>query len=275
MLAAMCLALSMAVAVGLGARGLERLGAAQEQALARERIARLIAPESQSAAEEARAALAADPDVAEARLISPSEAAALVSGWSSDEAVPPEAFAQLRLIAVRLEPTARPDAPNRLQADLAEQGLSIEIANPGPAARSAARSTGAQRLGLAAALAAFAAFALVGFTARAEASRRAPLARMLVDLGATRSQAQRLIGGPIATLGLQAGLIGVVLCAAALAGLVAAVPEMAAMAPSAEAPLAVADLAPLAAAPLIGWIAAGSGARAAIGRAYDRADFAR
>ncbi len=275
LIAAMSLALALAVAAGLGARGLDRLGAAREQALSEERIARLIAPQGQAAAQEARTALASDPDVAAARLIPPEEAARLVAGWAQGQDLPAAAFADLRLIAVQLEPTAPADAAVRIEADLAEQGLSIEIAEPGPAARSAVRRTGADQFGLIALAAAFAAAGLVGFAARAAGASQAKSAALLASLGATRAQAQGLISGPIAMAGLQAGLLAAFLAGAAGVGLVALAPGLRALAPSATAPLAMSDLLPLLAAPILGWIAAASGARAAAGRAFDQADYAR
>jgi hypothetical protein len=274
-IAAMSLALAVAVAIGLGARGLDRLATAREQALSEERIARLIAPLTPAAAEEARAALAGDADVAEARLIPPQEAADLVSGWAQGQDLPADAFADLRLIAIRMERNAPEAAPSRLQADLAEQGLSIEIAAPGPTARRAARRTGADRYALFALAAGALAAAMVGLLARSVVAHHGAAAAMLMGLGATRAQAETLMSGRMAAAGMQAGLWGAALALAVIGACIGLVPALGAMAPGPDAPLVVADCVPLVAAPMIGWAAAASGARAAAGRAFDRADFAK
>lgn len=271
---AMCLALALVATVGLGTRALERIGAAQEATLAQERIARVLAPEGPAGLTEARAAFARSPDVREARVVTAQEAAALLSGWAEGESLPADSLANLRLVALKLNANAPEDIAERLQADLAEQGVSVEISGPGPAARSAVRRTGADRFGILSLASAVVAAALVGFAARAGAAGQATTARLLTSLGATRSQALSLMARPIAGAGFFAGLLGAVLALAVWAGIAAAAPEARALLPSPNSPITLADVVPLIAAPVIGFFAARSGARAGAGRAFDTADFA-
>ena len=273
LVAVMALALAFAAATGLGVRALERLAAAQETALSQERIARVIAPEGDAALREARTALARSPDVREARILSPAEAQTLLSGWAEEATVPEEALADLRLIVVRLEANAPPDIAERLQADLAEAGLSVEVAGPGDAARSAARGRGGSQFAGLSFAALLVAAGVVGFASRAAAASHGATAQLLSGLGATRAQAQSAIARPIAGAGFTAGFVAAVLAAGGWAALVSLWPEAAAIRPSGASPLTLADIAPLAAAPVIGYLAARSGARAGAGRSFDRADF--
>jgi cell division protein FtsX len=269
----MALALAFAAATGLGARALERMAAAQEAALSQERIARLAAPDGDAALREARSALARSPDVREARILSAEEAQTLLSGWAEDAAVPEAALEDLRLIVVRLEATAPPDIAERLQADLAEAGLSVEIVGPGAMAARAARGPGGSQFAGLSFAALIVAAGVVGFAGRAAAAAHAATAGLLAGLGASRAQVQTAIARPIAGAGFTAGLLGAVLAAASWGAVAGLWPEAAAIRPSGAAPLTLADIAPLAAAPVIGYLAARSGARAGAGRSFDRADF--
>lgn len=269
----MALALAFATATGLGVRALERLAGAQEAALSQERIARVVAPEGDTALREARTALARSPDVREARILSPEEAQTLLSGWAEEAAIPEAALQDLRLVVVRLEADAPPDIAERLQADLAEAGLSVEFAGPGAAASRTARGSGGSQFAGLSFAALIVAAGVVGFAGRAAAAAHGTTAGLLAGLGATRSQAQSAIARPIAGAGFAAGLLGAALAAAGWAAVAGLWPEAAAIRPSGAAPLSLADIAPLAAAPVIGYLAARSGARAGAGRSFDRADY--
>lgn len=271
--ALMALALGFAAATGLGVRALERLAAAQEAALDQERIVRVVAPEGNGALREARAALARAADVREARIMTTAEAQSLLSGWAEEAVVPEEALQDLRLIVVRLEANAPPTIGARLQADLAEAGLSVEIAGPGTAARAAARGRGGSPFGGLTIVALVVAAAVVGFAGRAAAASQSATTRLLAALGATRAQAQTALARPIAGAGFAAGVGAAAAAVAGWAALAAYWPEAAALRPTDAAPLAMADIAPLLAAPIVGYWAARSGARAGAGRSFDRADF--
>lgn len=255
-----------AAAAGLAARAVDWVASKYEVDRSNYAIVRVLAPEGPEALAAAEAALTEAPHVASAARITAGRAAALL-GMANSEDAPP-----LRLIEVELRPA--PDAADvsgDIVAALAQGGVTAEMVEAPDVEGSERTSSWVKTAafwgaGLFGAVMA----AIVWLAARTLAARGRAMVTVLTDLGATQAEASGRIADEAALLGLNAGLAGSALAAAAgvVAILLAAPSVNLETLPTMIRPM---DLAPLAAAPIGAALAAGLGARAAASYFHARA----
>jgi cell division protein FtsX len=260
-----------AAIAGLGARAVDHMAAAYEDARHGYAIVTVLAPDGPAGMAAAESALTRAPHVTSAAPMTKGRAQELLAQWAG-ASVNPDEMPDLRLIEVDLAPTApNTDVAGDIKAALAQGGVTAEVT---PAPNDASGGGIAPRVRTAA-LWGSVAFGLlmaliVSLAARGLAARRRELVTVMTDLGATRAEAAGKIADEAAVLGLQAGLVGALLAAAvALAFMLIVLPH-ASVASIRHMVLPI-DLAPIIAAPIGAAIAAGAGARAAAGYFHGQA----
>jgi len=254
-----------AAAAGLGARAVDRLAAAYEDARHGYAIVRVDAPDGPAGMAAAESALAHAPHVTSAAPMTAGRAAQILAEWGG-ASINAADIPALQLIEIDLAPAGpNTDVSGDIVAALAQGGVTADVieapdndAGAGMAGRvRAAALWGSAAFGLLMAL-------IVSLAARGLAARRRELVTVMTDLGATRSQAAGKIADEAAVLGLQAGLAGGLMAGLAGLALLAAVLPHASFAAIRHLIMPL-DLAPLIAAPIGAALAAGAGARAAAG----------
>lgn len=227
-------------------------------------IVRIIDPDGPDGVARAQTALTRAPHVVSATPMSARSAAEHLRMETSGEIpVPP-------LIEIVVRPTS-PDADvaGDIKAALSQAGVTAEVTTapetPGDIAGWVRRAAFWGAIGFAVVMA-----LVIALAARALASRRRAEVTVMTDLGATKAQAAGRIADEAAMLGLNAGLAGAALAAAAgVVMLMLAVPQLSAE--NLPAIIRLPDLAPLAIVPIGAAIAAGAGARTAAAEFHDRA----
>jgi cell division protein FtsX len=260
-----------AAAAGLGARAVDRMAAAYEDARHGYAIVKVDAPAGPAGMNAAQAALAHAPHVTSAAPMTAGRAAQLLAQWGGAR-VNANELPELSLIEIDLAPAApNTDVSGDIVAALAQGGVTAEVieapdneSGAGLAARvRAAALWGSVTFGLLMAL-------IVSLAARGLAARRRELVTVMTDLGATRSQAAGKIADEAAVLGLQAGLVGGLLAGLGAFALLLVVLPHASLG-AVRAIVTPIDLAPIIAVPIGAALAAGAGARAAAGYFHGQA----
>lgn len=262
-----CFAAAMA---GIGGRAAHHVADRWAFEAAGLAVVRVLAADDLAVLGAAERTLAAAPDVAAARSLTPERAAGLLQDQTG-ALVNPGDLPPLRLIEVDLRPNAAPGAERRLEQALSAQGIAAEVLLPGPPPETE-RSIRIVRFAATAGAAFVAAVmaAIIGLAARALAHRRRDYVTVMADLGATRTRAAGEVGQEAARSGLIAGALGAVAAAgAALLALYVVRPGETAAQLLAMA--SVVDLAPLLATPVLAALVAGAGARASAERQFARA----
>jgi cell division protein FtsX len=260
-----------AAAAGLGARAVDRMAAAYEEARHGYAIVKVDAPAGAAGMNAAEAALVHAPHVTSAAPMTAGRAAQLLAQWGGSR-VNADALPELSLIEIDLAPAApNSDVSGDIVAALAQGGVTAEVIE----APDAANGAGLAARVRAAALWGSVAFGLlmaliVSLAARGLAARRRELVTVMTDLGATRSQAAGKIADEAAVLGLQAGLVGGLLAGFAAFVLLLVVLPHASLS-AVRAMVTPIDLAPIIAVPIGAALAAGAGARAAAGYFHGQA----
>jgi cell division transport system permease protein len=234
-------------------------------------IVRILAADAPGALAEAEDAIKSAPSVARAQIVTAERAAALMQDWQGAQ-VRPSDLPPLQLVEVDFAPGAPRAAAQNLEAHLAEKGLAVQVVSPRSAETEAARNAQLMRLaalvgaGFIVAMMA----AVIAFSARALALRRADLITALTDIGATRERAGAELGVEAGRLGLWAGLAGALVAAGAgAAGIYLTTPTATPLSIlNATGPI---EWAALAATPLYAALFASLGARAGAGAVHARA----
>jgi len=234
-------------------------------------IVRILAADEQGALAVAEDEIKSGPYVSRAQIVTAERAAALMQEWQGAQ-VRPSDLPPLQLVEVDFEPSAPGVAAERLEAHLLEKGLAVQVVSPRGAETAAVRNAQLMRIAAIAGAIFLGAMmaAVIAFSARALALRRADLITALTDIGASRERAGAELGDEAGRLGLWAGLTGAVLAAgAAYAGVYFSTPTATPLGIlTAAGPF---DWAPLAATPLIAAVCASLGARAGAGAVHERA----
>lgn len=234
-------------------------------------IVRILAADAPGALAEAEDAIKGAPSVVRAQIVTAERAAALMQDWQGAQ-VRPSDLPPLQLVEVDFAPGAPRAAAQNLEEHLAEKGLAVQVVSPRSAETEAARNAQLMRLaalvgaGFIVAMMA----AVIAFSARALALRRADLITALTDIGATRERAGAELGVEAGRLGLWAGLAGALVAAGAgAAGIYLATPTATPLSIlNATGPI---EWAALAATPLYAALFASLGARAGAGAVHARA----
>lgn len=205
---AVCCALAASILVF--AHAATELRSARALAEANERIVRLIDPTGREALESLIEALKKEDGVASVAAIELADLAA-----TSQESTPLDTSAPsldpLGLVAITLAGDLQSDVNERLQASLADQGISVTISAPGSAVRDAIDKARAERTAalVLAGIVSIMLLLVARWVAQLGHSRSANPAQVMAFLGATRTQALARISGPALVSGFFSGLAGV------------------------------------------------------------------
>jgi cell division protein FtsX len=230
-------------------------------------IARILAPESATALDDAAIALNAVDGVEAVRIVTPERAAALLRNWGGPN-IQPTDLPALRLITFSADRSPAADWTQTVAATMRGAGFQAEVYGPGPAAVEAVRKS-QELASVAIAIGGVlfgAALLTAGLAGRTRVASDRMLIRPLADMGATRGQVSRAFAARAAVEGFTAGLMGA-FGASLLAAWALSLPPFVSWA----AQLRQEDAAPLLATPLLAALLAGAGARSASNRFYSNA----
>ncbi|MFZ4121437.1 MAG: hypothetical protein ACOYKM_07210 [Caulobacterales bacterium] len=264
---AVCLALAAGVLVF--AHAATEFQATRAQKSASERVVRLVDPIGREALEALMEALKKQDAVTAATPIEFTDLAAVANTRDAPEAAEAP-LDPLGLVAVTLAGDSPSDIDERLQASLADLGLSVTIAGPGPPVRDAMAKAQQARFAalVLASIVAIALLLVARWIALLGISRSANPAQVLAFLGATRAQALARVSGPAIGAGFGAGLAGVLGVVGLALAIQAIAPELYGAFLPVSLPIDPISLTILASTPIVSAVFTRAGARAAASQAF-------